>query len=665
MKKFASLLILAAIFLFAASGEVAAAGQPFSNKTEVYYEVNLSTPEIQNALTDAYQRLQQVEMLHPYFNEFNRETGIDLEKDVFSWLGNNIMIGIVGLGNRSTLGESLSRYIEYLKDKDELRKTSRMLREIRYQIEDYMDSKEKLPDSLSELELPDDFKPPRGGKFIYRKLEDDQFEITVPAGQFKDLGLEGESPKYSSTGGMMNNRPKTQVKFEVKDVLASIQVVDSVEARRFFKKLEKISDLKFEKKISGINLIRVSEKFSYTFKDNLVLISDNPEVLVQALETLRRPDKSINTVTAFKDFLKNVPTGPDKEELLFVNLQGIGISSGMLNVTNPTLKPIVDNLYYACFYACQDKSGIFGDLLITTRPGARIPVLEDYFSRTTQYQRGIMPDLPSDLPLVVVYNVGEVWNLLNTISQREKNLKKGLDRINHLVKGNLDMDLEQDIINSTTGEIAISYKIRDFFLAGFLQVFKEFRKDKMKIPGTSFKTPDIENASLKSPRKLKKMLTIKNLPVTLFFDVQDRKKIDKLLEKLGKNARFEKEYYRDGVIYKSDKISYCFAGDLLLVHTTPVTTVLKKYMNLIEGKRDRLVEHVNYSEFIKGVKGRVLVTQYQDIEWAAAMGKGFLLLMLPECEPYAEKLGKYRQSWSAFSVMPNGVQIHYRSFKEE
>jgi hypothetical protein len=72
-----------------------------------------------------------------------------------------------------------------------------------------------------------------------------------------------------------------------------------------------------------------------------------------------------------------------------------------------------------------------------------------------------------------------------------------------------------------------------------------------------------------------------------------------------------------------------------------------------------------YQDFKKNIKGRPLVVQYQDSRWAASISKGLILFLLPEFEDYAQKMGDYKENWSALSVHPQGLQVFIKAYKSK
>lgn len=675
MKKGFALLFLTVICIFFLSLNAFADNSPFNKHTEAYYDVNFKWDGIENTVTDAFQRIMQIEILEPYFKMFADKTGISLEEDVFSWLGNRVQLGVVGTEDYSVIHNAIKVQVKFKKAVAELRETTDRMNYLRNAVEAYKLDKKKPPANLKEL-VPKYIqkveKPIRGKHFTYRVQKDNQFEIKCPKDMFKDLGIKGENPSYHSTKGFKNRYAdlKLEPRFKIKNILLVIDVRDSTKARNSFAKFEKIltkhfgsKKTQFKKQIWKKHIFHVNPVMSYTFYGRCVYIADKPYMLKSAIISMNKPGKNIYSNPVFQDFMKSNPKAGKYHEMLFVNLHKINLTPEMLNITQKgDLADIIRNLYYISYYFIQKPDGFEGDVVLNLKSDIKgNTVLKKLFTKTKKYKGNIMENLPGNLQMAVTYNLGEIWNLLEVIGEGSPKIASFMK----MAQGQFEMatgaDFAKDILGSTTGEIAVSYLARDMFISGVLESFRKIRerhsfKSKLKIEPKQL-SPD--KVVMKSIAKFSK------IPMTFFIGVKDRDKLNQLMDKLKSNSNFQREYYKDVAIFKSNKIAYCFTDDLLIVHSFPSDIKIKSFIDELNIKRVRLGETTKYREFKKGIKGRAILIQYQDSEWAASMAKGFLLFLLPEFEDYAKKIGQYRESWTSLSITRRGIQLHFRAFREQ
>jgi len=673
MKKGLALLSLTVICILCLTLSAYADKSPFNRHTELYYDVSFEWDGIENTVTDAFERIKQIEILEPYMKIFADKTGINPGEDIFSWLGNRIQFGIIGTEDYSIIHNAVEAQIKYKKAVSELRETTDRINYLRNAIEAYKIDNKKLPSNLKQL-VPKYIqkveKPVRGKKFIYRVLKDNKYEIKCPRDSFKDLVIKGENPSYHSVKGFKDRYAKMKLPFKIKNILLVIEVRDSTKARASFVKFEKVltshfgpEKTRFKKMVWKKHIFHVNPKVCYTFYGRCVYISDKPYILRAAINSMNKPEKNIYTNPVFQDFLKNYPGMGKHHELLFVDLHKIHLTPEMLNMKKKgDIADIIRSLYYISYYFTRKPDGFAGDIVLNLTPDIKEKtVLDKLFAKTTKYHGNIMENLPGDLSMAVSYNFGEIWNLFEVIGEGSPKvanfLKMGSQQFSMLTGA----DFTKDFLGSTTGEIAVSYLARDMFISGILEAVGKFKR---RFPGKG--KMKVEPKQL-SPEKvvMRSMARFSKIPMTFFIGVKAKDKLNQLMDKLKASSNFQREYYKDVTIFKSNKMAYCFTDDLLIVHSFPSDIKIKSFIDELKVKRVRLGETTKYREFKKGIKGRTIMIQYQDSEWAVSIAKGLLLFLLPEFEDYADMIGEYRESWNSLSVTERGIQLHFRAFKKE
>jgi hypothetical protein len=270
-----------------------------------------------------------------------------------------------------------------------------------------------------------------------------------------------------------------------------------------------------------------------------------------------------------------------------------------------------------------------------------------------------MENLPAGLPMAVVYNVGEIWEVLKTIGTEEKQFNEGLTAMTSQLSIMTGLELEKDILMPTTGELGVSYKMRDLILSGILG----YARSRSRASGD-----DKEPGTMEFRRgrgKLSGMLRMEKLPITFFIQVADMGAYKKTFEMLREMGGFEATDYKGISIYRNKKVAYCFVGNLLMLHSFPSDRAIKKHIDTLLTRNEKMGSVTRYQDFKKNIKGRPLVVQYQDSRWAASISKGLILFLLPEFEDYAQKMGDYKENWSALSVHPQGLQVFIKAYKSK
>ncbi len=691
------LLILAILFAMVVSlaGVSFAQESPYDRNTEVYYEANFKWDGIQNSVLDVFDKLQQMEILEPLFAKLAAKSGISLKDDVFSWLGNGLQFGIIGDDKTSVLHTTIKKMILVKKSESELQATVARIRMIKNAVEVYQNEKKKLPPNLEVLSKdfidPRYLKPLRGKSFSYKILPGDKFEIKSPKDKFRDLGIMGERPSFESLKGLDGDVPELRAKFEMKNWLLAIKVRDTDKAREAFPKIEKVianakggSESTFKQKIWNKYIFRVTEGVCYTFYEREVFIADTPATLEKAIVSMQRSDKNIYTNPVFKTMLQENPMIKGSAEMFFVDLKKIDLNTKLFSIPEKSAgAEFLNNLYYMVYYLKKDKMTMTADIIINLDPDmAGDSILKRYAKAPSISKGTLFENLPGNLPLATSYNVGEIWSFFDVMGQKEADIKKGMQEFKNMFSMMSGLDFVKDIMEPTGGELAISYQIRDAFFSGFMQGIRAVRNhtddrdedkdvdddkdmEEDKNIDKDDEDKDVEPKGFKPDNVFKKMFQVKGMPFTFFMEVKDKDKIQGLVKFMESKGNFEREYYQDIAIYRSEKISYCFIDNLFVIHTFPGTIKLKQYIDQLKVQRVRLGETTRYRDFMKDVKGKVLFMSFQNAEWAACMAKGFILFFAPEFKDYADKVGEYKESWSSISITQRGLQIHSQGFYKQ
>ncbi len=650
-RKITGIFVILLLFLTAVSARGVHA-TPFGVNTEVYYETNLSDENMRNVLAEAYERFTRIEVFEPVMGRFFSKSGIDLKEDLFSWLGSNIRFGIVPVGGKPTLARQIRKLALYSRAKAELLQTVTILRYYRNAVEQFSMEHGRNPQNQREFEgIVEEKKLPRGGKVSYRAVEDG-YELTVPANQFTDLGLAGNKPRYHSLDGFTGNVPAQEKKFKLTNYLLVMDVADSDKCRGFFQKIQGIfaedeSDrgITFTKKPHGSRLIWESSLFSYTFAGRQVMVSDNPGVLVEAFDILEKPYKQLPENPVYTDFSKTMPAGTGLAERLFVNIQLLDLKPELFNITNATWKDLLGDLYFLGYTGISNRQGLHYNIELIFHPNPKSHIVKDYFSTRSPQQGEIFENLPGGLSQALTYNIWDVWELIKIVARHEENLKEGTNLLRTQVEILTGMDLEKNIIGATSGQVTITYLIRDLFLSGLID------KNMEKLEETKASPMNM------SRRMFRSMLRFDKIPVTFFVQIENREDFGKLTGMLEQKGDFQKTYYKGIPIYKSDKVAYCLTERLFIFHTFPSDISLRQYIDKVEIQRQRLSQETRYRDFSRDIKGRPLMISYHDSRWLSNLARGVILLVLPEFEDFADRYATFSENWGSLSAHPRGIQL--------
>ncbi|MCE1245369.1 MAG: hypothetical protein LWY06_01860 [Firmicutes bacterium] len=663
----------------------------FDQNTEVFYEVRYEWFNTKNLLTDSFARLQKVEVLEPVFKMINDQLGISLENDVFSWIGNTASAGIVGEDNSSVLHDGMEYMFGTAKAKGELTATVSNMKNIGTALEMYStDYNGKYPEKLAKLApnyLKTIPKPARGGEFRYWvNKKKTAFIVKAPADMFKDLGITGDKLQFSSKDGISGNIPSAPEKtFKFHNYMFAFEVRDMEKAVPALARIEKVINSKIAGKDEAFateaqgKYVFHNGPFCYTFAANQLVIADSVSMLKKAVATAENQEKSIYNGKVYKNFMKACPQAAKHNEIYFINLEKINIETkyfhdatkklGMHyhgdglcsceegskdNTDYTALDQTIKGLSYLAGYTNWGDNELSGEFQLHFKADANIGIMKKYFA-TKPYENNMMETLPSGLPLVAVYNAGELVNFLNAVSQEIPAFGSSFDKFKQEAAQAIGMDPEKDLLASTTGEIGITYLLRDVFIGTIISTLQEVQAMKSPVgnPGNEMPTP-----------AGKFMKGFNRFPITFFVTVKDQPKIGKLLDLLKTKMTFSEEKYKDVTIYKSKELVYCIVGDKLILHTYPSTVKVKEFIDGLKSGSPLFGETSKFRDFKKNITGRPVLIMMQDAEWAVTLAKGFYLLFLPEFADYATYLQNYRESWTALSVTPDGFHYTYRLFKK-
>jgi hypothetical protein len=659
---------------------------PFNANTEVYYEANLTGDDLGSLAVDIVDRLQYVDFLEPYMKQFISETGVDPGKEMLSWFGSRIRFGIVGTEKDSVIRNDLSKVLTHNRKVSELKETVARMRTLRNKIDDYTAEKGQLPKRLSDVMSDGRINPPGGGKFVYRTTSENSYEISAPQNQFINLGLPGNLPRYDSETGFTGDRPEITKTMKLRNYLMVIDVKNIDNANKFFlqlsrvlTKFENLTGNYFQKIRWGKNILYQGENFNYTFEKNTLLISDKLDILKTAIMTMEGKQHPIDRNPVYQNFIKTHRVEGKTNEIMFVNLKKINLTPNLLGIKEPSLFPIINNLHYLGYKAVYDKNGVVGDVSLQFTPGSQIPILDDFIYRTRPFNEGLVEELPAGIPAAISGNFGEIWNFVNAVA----NQKKEADEVTHVISSMAamitGMDFERDILRSTTGEVALSFRSRDFLFEG-IRFLLEMRSP-FTDPGIQ-EEPDEEPAAdmvdstsgnLQSlSGKIQKNIppggmeisAVGRIPVTIYVNVRDRKNFEQLLSLVRSRGEFEEMIYNGVPIYTSQRLSYTLYGNLLVLQTAGTTGNIRRFIDLRLAGADKLGKTSCYHEFRKGIRGRILGISYLDVELTSTIMKGALMFLLPEFSDYAVQLGRFRENWSSLSVSPREIQFRFMFTRE-
>jgi hypothetical protein len=670
---------------------VAPAVSVFDNNTEAYYEVRCEWLDIKNTMTDSFARLQKIEIAEPLFKMLNSEIGISLENDVFSWIGNTIRIGVVGDDNSSVIHDGLEYMFTTKKSQGELTITVSNMKNIGTALEMYStDYNGKYPAKLEKLApnyLKSIPKPARGGEYKYwANKKKTAYVVKVPADMFKDMGMEGDKLQYNSAKGLEGYNPIPGKTYKFHNYMMAVDVRDMEKAVPALARIEKSfnnkttgKDEAFPTEVAGKYVIHNGQFFSYSFVADQFVIADSSDMIKKAIASSENPGKNMLNSKLFQSYINACPKAANHNELYFINLEKINLDPKFFRNPNKghamhyhgdglcacdaekpneadyaALNQTIKGLSYIAGYTKWDKQDIYGEFQLRFKPDANIGVMKKYFA-TKAYDGTMMDTLPSGLPLAAVYNAGELINFVNSLGLEIPALKSEIDEFKSKASMAIGMDIEKDIIASTTGEVGVTYMLRDVFIGTIISLMTEFKSMKAPSgnPGNEAPASSVE----------KEMKALNKFPITFFVGVKDSEKVGKLMDLLKTKITFTEEKYKDVTIYKSPSLVYCMVGDKLLLHTYPSTIQVKEFIDKLNSKT-RLGDTSKYREFKKDINGRILLIQFHDTEWAMALAKGFYLLFLPEYSDYAEKMADFRESWSSVSVTPNGFNFNFRMFSK-
>jgi len=231
---------------------------------------------------------------------------------------------------------------------------------------------------------------------------------------------------------------------------------DKEKVKEFFEKVNdkyKVS----EKEMEGYKIF-VSEQISYVFKDEFVLLSTHPELLVLSLKTIEGKHKSLLYNDKFRLFKKKVSS--DTTGFVFLNVNYLRKDLyGFLKFSDDSqLAGFFNSFKLIGGSLSISEEGALFETLILPEEKLTSPLAKKFFSQEAK-EPSILRFFPED----GTTNVIVITNALSFIDILQGLFEELVSReaIMNFVKGALHFGLsEQDIITSLTGEVAVSLPVK-------------------------------------------------------------------------------------------------------------------------------------------------------------------------------------------------------------
>lgn len=248
------------------------------------------------------------------------------------------------------------------------------------------------------------------------------------------------------------NKVKESLQYNDIQRLGVFRISDRKKVEEFFRKLEERCDIKKET-LNGYSMF-VSEKFSYVFKEDFLLLSNSPETLLLSLRTVSGKEKNIEENDKYSLFKSKISS--DTVGSAFINLNYLreDFYSEIELPEDSIVAGFFDSFKLAgTGFSVSEKGLLFETLIL---PEERLsPLAEEFFS-----QKSVVPEplnrfsMENTHDILVLTDVSVPLKILKSFF--EEVMPDVMDKISNFTINSFNLDIERDIMEALRGDLAIS-----------------------------------------------------------------------------------------------------------------------------------------------------------------------------------------------------------------
>ncbi|MEW6284202.1 MAG: hypothetical protein AB1758_36650, partial [Candidatus Eremiobacterota bacterium] len=262
----------------------------------------------------------------------------------------------------------------------------------------------------------------------------------------------------------------------------------------------------------------------------------------------------------------------------------------------------------------------------------------------------------------------QTYDLVERGAALDKDMAKGLEDVIRSGETTLGLSWKNDILPASTGELAMLYETFDVLVAQVREAANAWSGGEEAVEEEGQQPPDWvpDGPTPEAGSDFR----VGELPYTFVIGLKPgnarQEIVGRLRQKLGSSVRMEPhagvEVYRT----KDDNIAYAVYGNYLIISTGGTSRLMSHLLDSLTGRIPPISRLASYESFRRGLKGRLILASHQKVDDVYSMFKGMLLLVGgAEFRAEATSLGRWRDSYSAVTVEPDGVRIRTAVFATE
>lgn len=612
-----------------------------------------------------------LEMLHD-------EHGIDVERDILSWVEGSAMAAIIRTGEESPLsravrsGELETKYSEF----------DGQLQLVFSALLSYQDIQGKPPETLQQL-IPDYLSEGFDLSQMRYTRQGKGWTLTGAFPEGSDLAASGATPPVLDQDGNRTEGkrpPEPRLNFVV-----AVKVTDpALAARKVREILAKAGEAPSG---DGPMSLPGDDDTVLDVRNGWIIAADDATLLPRASAALSGKSPVPANLARM---LRQVPENPDL--FLYVDVPDIVAHWRGLEIEDERLRQALGSVKGAVLATYADDRRMITDSFIALEPPAGHP-LATLLQGDSENRLTLLRRVPWSVSYIDVLQVNELWRAADDVARLHPYLEYGVKMVEETAQETLGLSIEKDLLPASTGEVALNLEAVDVFSAGILSWFDEMQKSEVPVEEESAPAPEAESGSepakeaadekeaevekttppepdmqplpdtVPPPPGLDEdeLKVLKNLPMTLVVGLRSgparQRILQSLEEKIGADGR--RIPYRGGDIRqrKDRAFAYTLRGDYLVVSVGPTLRLMKAMVDGMTGQVPPVAELKSYQEFRSGLKGRVLAFRHTKTDAIYSIAKGMLLFLGAEFRHEADALGLWRDAYAAWSVEPGGLRL--------
>lgn len=611
------------------------------------------------------ERLKGYELVQRGLDYLDDEVGIDLERDVLSWVEGSAMAAIVRTGDESPISRAV-RNQELGRKYDACDSD---LQVVFSALLSYQDIQGKAPETLQEL-VPDYLSDGYDLSNVRYTRQGKGWTLTCAFPEGSDLAAAGATaPVLDQDGNRTEGKRPDDAPL---NLIVALKVVDpAIASRRTREILAKIGEPP-----TGEGPMKVPDTdMVLDVRNGWMVLADDPALLPRAAAALGGGAK---VPEGLARMLRHV--GPDPDLFLYVDVPDIVGHWRDLDIQDERLRQALASVKGAILATYAEERHVVTDSFLALEPPAGHP-LAALLQGGAENRLQVLRRVPWSVSYVDVVQVHELWRAADDVARLHPYLEYGVQMVRDTVQEQLGLSLEKDLLPASTGELAVNLEAVDVFSAGILRAFDAYEEMKSPpvmeeaAPPDPEESPAPESAAEEAPGMQPlpdavppppgidpdELDFLKEIPMTLVVGLRSgeaRQRILALLEeRVGEGGR--RISYRGGDIRqrKDGALAYTLRGDYLIVSIGPTLRLMKAMLDGMAGQVPPVTELNSYQEFRSGLKGRVLAFRHTKTDAIYSVAKGMLLFLGAEFRPEADALGLWRDAYAAWTVEPSGLRL--------